>query len=124
MRGAVKEDSGKTLYYEGILEDINSRKMTEEALKKSEQLLDSIVDNVPDIIYRLDTSSKIMFVSDAVKKYGYTPEELIGKDIFEIIHPNDRDKAAKRINERRTGDRRTKALELHLLTKEQLEIPF
>ncbi len=120
----VHDEAGEVVFIDGMCEDITDRRKTEEALRNSEQILDSIVENVPDIIYRLDLDGNFLFVSDALKKYGYTPEELIGTSVFEIVHPDDREKAAYCVNERRTGDRRTKSLELRLLKKDRTEVSF
>ncbi|OQY59599.1 MAG: hypothetical protein B6245_05840 [Desulfobacteraceae bacterium 4572_88] len=104
--------------------EIAIRKQTEKELARSERKLDSIVRSVPDIIYRLDPGGRFSFVSDTVRKYGYEPEELIGESVFEIVHPDDRDAAQYRINERRTGDRRTRTLEIRLLGKNKASVPF
>lgn len=84
----------------------------------------SILDLIPDIIYRLDQAGKITYISKAITAYGYTVDELVGKSIFEIVHPEDRDRARYRINERRVGERRTQYFEVRLLTKDQKAIPF
>ena len=90
----------------------------------SEQRLSSILETVPDIIYRLDTRGKITFVNDAVKKYGYSIKQLVGTSILELVHPEDKKRAANRINERRTGDRSTKSLEIRLFTYKHAIDPF
>ena len=41
---AVKDEAGKVLYYEGTVEDITSRKLTEEELKKSYEQLHTLTD--------------------------------------------------------------------------------
>jgi len=87
-------------------------------------MLDSIVRAVPDIVYRLDTKGRIVFISEAIKNYGYEPRELVGTNIFALIHPEDQEKAAYRINERRTGERSTRLLELRLLTRTQTPVSF
>ena len=84
----------------------------------------SILDLIPDIIYRLDSSGLITYISKAITTYGYTVDELIGKSIFEIVHPEDRDKAKYRLDERRISDRRTRYFEVRLLTKDQESVPF
>ncbi len=99
-------------------------KQMEIALEESERKLNSIVSTVPDIIYRLDSTGKITFINVSVKKYGYDIEELIGTDFLDLVHPDDREKAAFRINERRTGDRSTKFFELRLLRKDKTAVPF
>ena len=103
--------------FHGIVEDKRMEKPFGE-------MLNSIVKTVPDIIYRLDSNGIITFVSDAVKKYGYSVEELIGNNILELIHPEDREKVTYRINERRTGDRSTTFLEVRLLINKRNFGPF
>jgi len=104
-----------------IFDDITERKRDEEALRKSERELDSIIRTTPDIIYRLNPDGKITFISDAVKKYGYSPEELIGQDILSLVHPEDREQVKQRINDRVTGKRITKALEVRIVNEDQPE---
>jgi len=104
----------------GIMRDITERKRMEKALSESEQRLDSIVKTIPDIVYRLDPEGKITFISDAVRNYGYAPEELIGKKVLDLVCPENRDKAVFRLDERRTGERSTRSLELRLLPKDNI----
>ena len=101
-----------------------ARRQAEDALAQSECRFKSIVKSLPDIIYQLDREGKITFISDAVKQYGYAPEDLIGKSMFEIVHPQDLENARYRVNERRTGGRRTVAFEIRLLTKDRESVPL
>ncbi len=93
------------------------RRQAGEAMKESQLSLDSIIRSIPDIVYRLDKHGKIIFISDSVKSYGYTPSEMIGKNMFEYVYPGDKEKALHRINERRTGDRKTASFEIRLIPK-------
>ncbi|MEW6752901.1 MAG: ATP-binding protein [Candidatus Latescibacterota bacterium] len=90
----------------------------------TEALLGSIVRSIPDIVYRLDAAGRILFINEAVRRYGYDPAELQGTSIFDLIHPEDRAKAAYRLNERRTGERRTRLLEVRLLARNRPPVPF
>lgn len=94
--------------------DITDRRRVEDTLLRSELNLNSVIKASPDIIYRLDNNKIITFINDAVRKYGYTPEDLIGKHIIEFVHPEDRSSANYSINERRTGKRSTMSLEVRL----------
>ena len=90
-------------------------------LKRSESELNSIIQSIPDIIFRLDASGKVSFVSPAIAQYRRDAGELLGRPIFDLVLPEDRQKATNRVNERRTGRRATRDLELRLLlNKEQL----
>ncbi len=95
-----------------------------EALHRSATLYRSILGDIPDIIYKLDADGNILFINEAVRKYGYTPEELLGVNFMTLIHPEDREKAVYRVNERRSGDRSTRSLEVRLLTKKQTSVAF
>jgi PAS domain S-box-containing protein len=95
----------------------SARKNVNDALilmKASENKLNSIINTIPDIVFRLDTSGKITFISSAILKYERQPEELIGRHILDIVESEDRDIAAYKINERRTGNRATSDMELRL----------
>jgi PAS domain S-box-containing protein len=105
----------------GVLQKMNQeitvRRETEEKLAESEKRLDSIISSVPDIIYRLDPQGRITFISQPVTEYGYATGDLIGQSIYDIVHPEDRDSVRTRIDERRTGNRRTRNLEVRLMNK-------
>jgi PAS domain S-box-containing protein len=100
-----------------IVRDITELKQAEEDLRKSREMLDSIIRSIPDILYRLDTGGRITFINDAVRRYGYEPEELIGKGVLDLIHPDDRSSVEHQLKERRTGDRKTKDLTVRILNK-------
>lgn len=95
----------------------SDRRKAERALKESQQVLDSIIRNIPDIIFRLDTEGRITFISEFVRAYGYVPEEMIGKSILDYIHPEDREKTLNKINERKSGNGKTSSLEIRLKSR-------
>ncbi|MCP4152776.1 MAG: PAS domain S-box protein [bacterium] len=98
-----------------IVETRNSKNKT--SLLVYEEVLYSIIKKIPDIVYRLNNKGHIVFINDAVKKYGYYPEELLGISIMDLIPPEDRERAVYRVNERRTGERSTKDMEIVLKRK-------
>lgn len=114
----IFDDEGKLMHIDGMVEDITERKRIESELHEREKELDSIINNTPDIIYRLDAQGTISFISNAISRYGYRAHELIGRNMKEIVHPEDWRKMQK-VNERRRGDRATRGLEVKLLTKDK-----
>jgi len=59
-------------------------------LEKSEKLFRLLSENSQDIIVIFSPDNKFEYVSPAVKKIlGYSPEELIGKDGKDLLHPDD-----------------------------------
>ncbi len=97
--------------------DATRRESAEKALRNTNQWLDSIIETIPDIVYRLNPDGNIEFINNAVRKYGYDPEELLNKHYLTIVSPEDRNQAKYRMNERRIGDRHTRDLEIRLLTR-------
>jgi PAS domain S-box-containing protein len=112
----IRGEHGEPLALEGIVYDITARRLAEEALQRSEYYLGSILRSTPDIIYRLDPQGTITYINEAVKKYGYEPARVIGTSLLDYVHPDDLDLARYRINERRTGSRATRFLELRIFT--------
>ena len=95
-----------------------ARQNLQEALilmKNSERHLNAIIQTIPDIVFRLDASGRITFISPAIAKYQKTPEALIGRHILDLVAAEDRESATRRINERRTGERATTDLEVRLM---------
>ncbi len=91
-----------------LSQEIEYRKEVEVQLHKSRQILSSVIETVPDIIYRVNKNGKINFISDAVKNYGYQKTDFINKSIFDFINHEDRKRSYWHLLERRTGSRKTK----------------
>ncbi|MFX1306619.1 MAG: PAS domain S-box protein [Promethearchaeota archaeon] len=72
-----------------IITDINTRKETEEKYK-------NIINNLMDIIIILDLKGNFQYISPQVYDIsGFRSEELIGKNGFKIMHPDDINKAVE-----------------------------
>jgi len=84
----------------------------------------SLISDLPDIIYRLDTEGKILYINDSIRQFGYDPKDLIGRCVLDLVHPEDRKFTACRLRERRTGERKTENLEMRFITKDQNEKVF
>ncbi|HEY9594084.1 MAG TPA: PAS domain S-box protein, partial [Spirochaetia bacterium] len=90
----------------------------QEELDRLDLLYHGLVENSPDIVYVLDSQANVLFINDTVEKLlGYTKKELIGRDLIEIVHPDDRQHAYWPLRERRQADRATRNLHLRFLTK-------
>ncbi|MDZ7792882.1 MAG: PAS domain S-box protein [Spirochaetia bacterium] len=88
----------------------------EQAKQPAYDSLLQATDRMPDIIYHLDRDGRIEFINQAVQRYGYERQGLIGRHILDIVHPADREKAKWKLAERRTGSRRTRKFEVRLQT--------
>ena len=77
----------------------------------------SAAEHLPELVYELDATGKILFINQRIEEYGYNRQELLGKSVFELVHPEDRDRAKWHVNERRSGDRRTRSFEVRILSR-------
>ncbi|UZH54585.1 PAS domain-containing protein [Salinimicrobium tongyeongense] len=69
---------------------LKKARLSEEELKLSEQKFRALVQEGSDLIGILDIYGNYSFVSENYKKIlGFDPQELIGKNAHEFIHPED-----------------------------------
>ncbi len=106
-------------------------------LQMSEHQYLNLLQAVPDIVYTLDRDGKFIYLNDAVRGLGYEPSSLIGRHFSAIVHPEDvarvsreeallplkgtctgDEGAPKLFDERRSGKRMTRNLEIRLLPGE------
>jgi len=67
------------------------RKLNEKVkdLQHSKEKYQTIVENIFDIIYTVTSEGIITFISPNISLWGYSPEEIIGHNLLEFIHPDD-----------------------------------
>jgi len=86
----VRDPDGRILYYQANHIDITKRKQAEDALHKSEEQFRLITENMQDMIVQADMEGLILYASPSHKAIlNYDPEFLVGKSIYDFIHPED-----------------------------------
>jgi PAS domain S-box-containing protein/putative nucleotidyltransferase with HDIG domain len=85
-----------------IWSDITERKRVEETLRESAEKYHAIAECAPFGVY-IHRDGEILYVNDAARElFRYGPEdELVGRSIFEFIHPDDRETVLKVMEERK-----------------------
>jgi sigma-B regulation protein RsbU (phosphoserine phosphatase) len=83
---AVRDERQQLLYYEGTVEDITERKRVEERVRNSEALYHSLVENLPQNIFRKDLNERFTFANQRFcQTLGRPLEEILGKTDFDFF---------------------------------------
>src|ERR1051326_5387802 len=76
----IRDSKGRLLYYEGTVEDITQRREAEEKVRHSEALYHSLVETLPQNIFRKDLDCRFTFANNQFcKTLGRSLEEIVGK---------------------------------------------
>ena len=79
---------------QGVLMDVTELKKREEMLVQEGELLQSLIDTVPDLIYFKDDKNRFIRVNKTKAEFsGTTPESMIGKTEFDFL-PREQAEAA------------------------------
>ena len=74
-----------------MIRDNTAREQAEAALKRSEQNFRLLIENQTDMVVKVDTQGRFLFVSPSYcEKFGKTEEELLGQTFLPLVHPDDR----------------------------------
>ncbi len=108
---------GEPFSIQGIARDISERKRMEQALRESEAKFRELADTTAAAIF-IYQGTKVRYVNAAAETLtGFTREELVGADFWQVIHPDSRDMARDRGVARQRGADVPPRYELKLLTK-------
>jgi len=88
----VLDSNGNVIQIATIITDITKLKETELSLEKKESEFDDIdrkyqiiTDNMTDMVFQLKLSGKFTYVNSTSKRYGYDPDEMIGKSFTKFV---------------------------------------
>src|SRR2546428_9117717 len=86
--GAVRNAGHRPTYYESPVEDITERKRAEEQLRNSETLYHSLVETLPQNIFRKDLNERFTFANQRFcQTLGKQLEDIVGKTDFDFFLP-------------------------------------
>jgi diguanylate cyclase (GGDEF)-like protein/PAS domain S-box-containing protein len=83
----ILDDAGRGDGFVALVTDVTARTRAEQALRDSEALYHSLVENIPHFIFRKDLDGRYTFGNRRFcELLGTTPERLVGKTDFDL-HP-------------------------------------
>lgn len=112
------DDHGALAGYRGADTDVTERKRAEEALRESEAKFRTLAETAPDVIY-IYQDTRFRYVNPAsTKMAGYTLEEFLAMDFWDVVHPDFRDLVRERGFARLRGEPVLPEYEFKILTKQ------
>jgi PAS domain S-box-containing protein len=87
---ALRDAAGTVVGTIGAAADVTERRRAVAALRQSEELFRSLIENSSDVIGILEPDGRIRYVTPSVERVlGFVPDELAGQSIFDALHPRD-----------------------------------
>lgn len=86
----VRDDDAEPSYFVLSLRDDTERHEAERRLRESEERFRALVDKSSEIVKLVNLDGELRYASPAMERIlGYPPEEIIGRNIFDFVHPED-----------------------------------
>lgn len=95
----LRDRSGSIVGALGSGEDVTQRRRAEKALRESEEIYKTLVETSPDAVTETDLQGHIIYASpQTLALHGYQHiDELAGRSSFEMISPEDRQRAGENL---------------------------
>jgi len=92
------DDDRNVIAVAGVIEDVTSDIQTRKSLRDSEAQYRLIAEHAHDIFARHNPEGKLTFLSPAARHVlGVNPDDMIGQDIAQFMHPDDQDHVREKI---------------------------
>lgn len=83
---AIRDAQGNLLYFEGTVQDVTEQREAEEQVRNSEALYHSLVETLPQNIFRKDLEGHFTFANQQFcRALGISQAEVIGKTDFDFF---------------------------------------
>ncbi|MFW9902745.1 MAG: PAS domain S-box protein [Candidatus Thorarchaeota archaeon] len=99
------DEENKRIGWISVVRDITRQKNAEREIREREEMYRNLVTNLTDTVIELDAEVKFRYLSpQCIDLLGYAPEEVIGKNGFDFIHPDDLEAVTEAYEKALTGE--------------------
>ncbi|MBI2758892.1 MAG: GAF domain-containing protein [Chloroflexi bacterium] len=96
----MRDDSGRPLFWQGVMIDITDRKQAEESLTASEAELRALFASIPDVVLVLDKEGRYLKIAPTNPDLLHQPAEImLGKRMHEVFSRQKADELTGHIRE-------------------------
>ncbi len=100
----IADEQNRIMCYVLNSRDITDSKKAEQALEESERKYREMVESLPEMVFEFYSTGRFTFVNRrATELLGYSREEFLEMDAFDLFIPVERDRAIRRITETLEG---------------------
>jgi PAS domain S-box-containing protein len=87
----IRDRSGRIIGAATIARDVTERRRAEAALAESEGKFRAFIETTEEWVWEIDERGILTYTNPAIVRIlGRRPEELVGRDSLELLHPEDR----------------------------------
>jgi len=84
----VRDESGQPVFYEGSIEDITERKLAEAAREEERNLLRTLIDHLPEMVFVRDTAHRFLIANQAfAQRMDTTTDGIVGRTDVDFYPP-------------------------------------
>ena len=84
--GAVRNESGEVVRYEGVVRDITEERRAEDAVAEGRRLLQQVIDTVPAVINVKDKNLRYLLMNRYMAGiFGIEPQDAIGRTTSDLM---------------------------------------
>ena len=92
----IYNDGGDVIAMRGTVQDITEQKRSEMALRESEEKFRGLVESSSDLIWETDAEGVFTYLSPQIESIlGYLPEDVLGKNPFEFMPPDEAERVSR-----------------------------
>ncbi len=100
----LRGPDGSVRMFVGQVVDVTDAVRAQELVAASEESYRLLAENASDVVSRSDAEGIIRWVSPSVTEgFGWTPEQLVGRNSLDMIHPDDVPGASEKVRDLSAG---------------------